>query len=292
MTIMGKILVILNLVVAFLVGGFLIFDFATRTNWKQAADRSTEDMSALTAARYADQERVKGLKAELDQLKTAHVKLEKDYNDSKIKFDKELNAQKDLTTAQERIAEKAKAVATAALGESTRLRQETALHQKAVEDRDEAIRALDEKNKTLLGRAVAAENNVNTLLVRTRYMAEQLEQLSKKLVLAETRGSGGTTTVRKPSDKNPPTVDVRGRITNVLRERGLVEVSLGSDDGVNRDHTLEVYRLKPKPEYLGTIKIVDADHHKAVGMIMRPDGGIRRSEIKANDEVASRIVSR
>ena len=36
MNTIGKILVVLNLVFALVVGGFLVIDFATRTNWKTA----------------------------------------------------------------------------------------------------------------------------------------------------------------------------------------------------------------------------------------------------------------
>jgi hypothetical protein len=76
-----------------------------------------------------------------------------------------------------------------------------------------------------------------------------------------------------------------------MRDRGLVEISIGSDDGINVGHTLQVYRLKPRPEYLGRIRILDAEHHKAVGQIMKSDG-VRHSPMAKGDEVASSINAR
>src|SRR5581483_8165700 len=51
MNTIGKILVILNFVFALVVGGFLVIDFATRTNWKTAYDTLKREMDVLKASR-------------------------------------------------------------------------------------------------------------------------------------------------------------------------------------------------------------------------------------------------
>src|SRR5262249_10327003 len=56
------------------------------------------------------------------------------------------------------------------------------------------------------------------------------------------------------SDKNPPAENVEGMVTKVDAQTGLVTVSVGSDDGVQKGNTLEVYRLNPA-KYLGTVRI-------------------------------------
>jgi hypothetical protein len=45
---------------------------------------------------------------------------------------------------------------------------------------------------------------------------------------------------------------------------GLVTISLGSDAGLRTGHTFEVYRLKPEPRYLGSIRILDVRSTEAV----------------------------
>src|SRR5262249_32169389 len=64
-------------------------------------------------------------------------------------------------------------------------------------------------------------------------------------------------------DRNPPAVYVKGTIERVDARDGLLEVSIGGDNGLKKDHTLEVFRLSPKAEYLGTLRLVEVYHHKA-----------------------------
>src|SRR6185312_993172 len=61
MNTIGKILAILNFVFALVVGGFLVIDFATRTNWKTAYDTLKREMDVLKASREANQETLKGV---------------------------------------------------------------------------------------------------------------------------------------------------------------------------------------------------------------------------------------
>jgi hypothetical protein len=288
---MGKILVVLILVVSLLLGGLLVYDSATSTNWKEDNYQKTGEITAARANTAAEQEKNRKLKALLDAVTTERDKLKSDLDDQKKKYTKDLNDEKDSTTAQKNEATKSKATADAAVAEAVRLRKEVALHLAAVEERDKTILAQEGKLKNLLDRAVSAENANNSLKARNTYLLDQLENTTKKLVKMEAGVGGPAATVRSANAKNPPTVYVRGIVTNILKDNGLVEVSIGSDQGVNVDNTLEVYRLKPRPEYLGTIKILDAHHHKAVGRLMKAQGA-RRSAIVKGDEVASRILAR
>src|SRR5262249_50906572 len=144
----------------------------------------------------------------------------------------------------------------------------------------------------LTNRAVQAESHEEILKERNKSLLEQYKVVSQKLAKVEAGGGTSVSLVRASNAKNPPAVYVKGSITNVLKESGLVEVNVGSDDGVKEGNTLEVYRLKPKPEYLGTLKILDAYHRKAVGRMLKSDGGMRRSAVIKGDEVASKIMAR
>ncbi len=67
---------------------------------------------------------------------------------------------------------------------------------------------------------------------------------------------------------------------------GLVEVTLGSEVGLAKGQTLEVFRLSPGARYLGSIQIVSVSHKEAVGQVM----GRMAAPVREGDVVAGRIV--
>jgi hypothetical protein len=58
----------------------------------------------------------------------------------------------------------------------------------------------------------------------------------------------------------------------------------GLKDGT---HILQVQRMKPRPEYLGSIRLVEVDFHKAIGrwMTPRPEG----KRLQPGDQVVSSL---
>ena len=88
----------------------------------------------------------------------------------------------------------------------------------------------------------------------------------------------------------PPPAYVKGIIEKVERDSGLVQISIGTDAGVGKDNTLEAYRLRPRPEYLGMIRIIDANQHKAVGRLMRVPSATQQPTLREGDEVASTLT--
>jgi hypothetical protein len=105
-------------------------------------------------------------------------------------------------------------------------------------------------------------------------------------------GKDGADSLEKSGDHpaaktNPPAEPVHGQIKTVDATTGLVELDVGSARGLIKGHTLEVYRLKPRPQYLGTILIAEVQDKKAVGKLIS-----RRVTLKVGDQVANRIVPR
>ena len=78
----------------------------------------------------------------------------------------------------------------------------------------------------------------------------------------------------------PPAVD--GYVTQV-GDRDLIEISIGSDDGLRRGHHLDVFRQNV---YLGRIVIIDTEPDKAVGEIVKE---YRKGLIKKGDRVATKL---
>jgi hypothetical protein len=87
-----------------------------------------------------------------------------------------------------------------------------------------------------------------------------------------------------PAGKNPPPAQLEGFVKAVDAGSGLVTISIGSDAGLAKGHTLEVYRLNPA-KYVGTIRIVEVKPNEAVG---KPEG--KSPSIQVNDKVASKVA--
>jgi hypothetical protein len=98
------------------------------------------------------------------------------------------------------------------------------------------------------------------------------------------RGRGQTTT----GVKNPPAKDVEGVVKRVDANSGLVTISGGSDAGLVKGNTMEVFRLASVPaqsKYLGRIQVLDTTPTEAV---CRPVGRMPGVP-QVGDRVASRI---
>jgi hypothetical protein len=66
-------------------------------------------------------------------------------------------------------------------------------------------------------------------------------------------------------EKEPPSNDVEGFVRKTDEKTREVTVSVGSDAGVVKGQTLEVYRLQPTPTYLGRIRLTHVRPNEAVG---------------------------
>src|SRR5439155_25853524 len=90
------------------------------------------------------------------------------------------------------------------------------------------------------------------------------------------------------TESSRPPENVEGVIKTTDPKSGLVTISRGSDAGLRRGHTLEVFRVKPEPKYLGSIRILDVHPTEAVAKpISRPS-----SAIEVGDRVTTSIRRR
>ncbi len=84
-----------------------------------------------------------------------------------------------------------------------------------------------------------------------------------------------------PIIDKPPKVD--GVVLAVGR-RNLIEISIGSDDGLREGHTLEVFRNN---SYLGRIVVQNTKPDKSVGRILP---AYRKGNIRRGDRVATKLT--
>src|SRR5205823_4385912 len=134
-------------------------------------------------------------------------------------------------------------------------------------------------------RAVKAEIDNKSLSSRNNELLAVIEGLEKDIIrIKNSPGSGGSA----PSQMltaNPPPGDVSGRVKNYDPTSGLLTITVGSDAGILKGHTLQVYRLEPNGQYVGVMRILEVRPNEAVGkMINKP-----RAPVQVNDKVASKI---
>lgn len=290
MNIIGKILVILNFIFALVVGGFLVIDFATRTNWKTAYDNLKREMDQLKASRDASGlamassvTREKQAKIELDEvkqklgdkeveMKALEDRLVKDIEDYKLKLG---------GTGQ---------TLTKALADVERLKNEVKDRDSTVRQREDTIVKLEADRNRYRAEAIAQEGRSKALQDRNEQLMEQVLRLTQDLAKERSGGTGpggATTAFRNSTEPNPPSVRVKGKIEKVdAQEPSLVQISLGTDQGVNRNNTLEVFRFAPQPKYLGRIRIVEVYPSRAVARLVTEPGAPRHA-LHEGDLVAS-----
>jgi hypothetical protein len=79
-------------------------------------------------------------------------------------------------------------------------------------------------------------------------------------------------------------MDVEGEIKAVDEKGELVTINIGSKTGLKKGHNLFLYRLKPKPLFLGEIRILDVNETEAVA---RPKLQSKTIVITVGDKVSS-----
>jgi len=283
MTTLGKILIFFVLAFSLLVGALVIFDYSARTHWaagyEELKNRYTVSEKSNKAYYDENQALLAQLAAKDKEIKDAKAKLQAD-------LDKERDNVTDLTkklAAEKKTNNEREATATASL-EETKLRQADVdkLRTTLKAETDRNIRLVEDRNKER-DRAVAAEIQFKSVNDRNQQLEVQLRDLARDLARQRSGGGAGTTPAR--ANRNPPSESVEGLIKNT-DPSGLVTITIGTDAGVTRGHTMEVFRLGPLPRYLGTIRILEASHNQAVGQPV----GRMVSPPQAGDRVASRIV--
>jgi hypothetical protein len=286
MTVLGKILAIVNLVLSLAVGAFIVMTYVARTNWHAAyvaMDNQAKVSKADALAFQTEMKKVQGEKAQLaDQLAKAHMVADKDKAD--------LNAQiadrsDKLKKAQAEIG-KHVAAQTAASAELQRRAREVDYLKSLVTTREEQLRKGEKQVQDMRAAMMEAKINYDAERGRNERLLQENERLTKDN--QQVRQVATSTSFRREGpQKNPPTEDVGGRVTRT-DPSGLVTINVGSDAGLNKGNTLDVFRLKPDPAYLGTIRIIAVRPNEAVGQPI----GLRPGVVKEGDQVSSNIMSR
>lgn len=279
MTFVGKLLVIIQLVlsICFMVLAGAIF--TRHMTWK---DKAAELQTAVES-RDADFEKLSTEKNKvIKDLETTLAQAENDATDAKAELrlaQDEIENQKILIDTQKTELNTQQALA-AISGDEAKIRREEALSARrineqlnaALNDQNQRVRQLEDELFNQEVGSKALSDRYNTLLktmatYRKVLVANQLDPDPNKY-----------------AQKLAPPPLVMGKVLDTKKSgrgaaRQLVEVSIGSDDGLTEGNTLYVYRVGEQNKYLGQIRLELVTADKAVGVVVeRAKNGIIEKE--------------
>jgi len=293
MTTIGKILVFLVLVAALGMGGLMVFVAKTAPNWKAAVDERDKDVIPAYKAMLAQEvETRKELLRDKEKLKQLLDSKITESNAVKKQFeeDKQKLAEQAKTAAEQQGI--AQINAFKAGEEAKRLQKELEFMQTVVQDRDKTIVKLRDEVNQAHNTEQAAKNDAVTAAARLQSLYEQVKEKDRLIAEQMKKNQPGAVPGAGPRDPgytHPPSVYVKGRIDQVDdADKSLVKITIGSDSGIRKDDTLEVFRVSPKAEYLGRLVIVRADLHEAIARQLRQPG-VPAAALQPGDQVASTL---
>jgi small-conductance mechanosensitive channel len=282
MTFVGKIFVVLILVMSLVFMSLSVMVFATHTNWRdEVVNPTTGFKKQLQDARaqLADaQSRRLKLETELANEKSARLR-----EVSKLTTEvTELTREKNTLQAKEAALVESERSSVAAMNATqatlAKLREEIdtlrTANADARKERDTALA----NSVQLEDQMAQAKGELDRLKGRNTQLAEQVAQQGLALqhngIQLDTAG--------------PPPVE---GVVLAATDDGLIEMSIGFDDGLQTGQSLQAYRLgadEATTKYLGEVTVVRVEADRAVARVV-PER--RQGKIQVGDRVATRLES-
>ncbi len=279
MTVLGKILVILNLVFALVVGGLVVVVYSRSTNWEQAFKRADEQAKAARAAAdfYAEE-----VKKAHDAAKTYEGDADKNVQE-KDKVVEDFKRQ--VADARDK-SDKAEKLAADVQRQVIVAQTDVAAAQEHVKVLEASNQKLTDLNKQALVDYNKLNQEATTYQLEAKALRDRNLVITKQLKQAEEmiKQKGTTTTVSNVGVGTAPSLppeNVEGRVTQVDEQHGLLAISIGSDSNIEKGQTLDAWRIEGNnTKYLGTVKIMDV---RAKESVARPD--TKQVQLKVGDYV-------
>lgn len=305
MTVVGKLLVFLNLVFSLVVGGLAVVDYTARTHWKEGFDKVKAQNDVLRA--FGESQ-----KREADQLAKERTQLSEKLNAAGVTIDpaakdglgdraaelalaelrvrantiSELSKENDNLRKQlgdERAKAKSYTAMEAANKTQAEIRQaDTKLLRDTLKtEMDKSFKMQQEMN-LLRDDMVNAQIAAKTYKDRNGQLETQLQDLARDLARAKSNLGAASSGIARGA--NPPPDNVEGLVRRA--DGNLVTISLGTDAGIAKGQTMEVFRLGTNPKYIGRIRIVEVTPTQAVGQ----HAGRMTVPVQVGDRVGSKVM--
>ncbi len=288
MTAVGKILVFLNLVFSLVVGGFVVAIYVARAHWVEEYKKLEAQNTVLVASAKTYQSEADKAKQEAAaQLtkKDAELKSVQQDRDVALNTITQLRREKEQLEAKSRQESAQTSAYTVEVGKR---QEDVSQLRDTLRKERENNNTLVKKNAELTDKATVAQIEAQAFKEQANRVEKQLQQMAKDV--ARLRANGGSTTTARMNGKNPPPDNVEGLVKDTDTRSNLMTITIGSDAGLTKGHTLELFRVNTaspsQSRYLGTVRVLEAEHHQAV---VQPVGRLSAPP-QRGDTVASRIL--
>jgi hypothetical protein len=268
---LGKIFVFAVMVMSVVFMSFAIAIFSSHTNWQKESERLQTELEQAVAERAAKESELTTLidqnaASEKDQeqvvkkLETALQQKNTELADLKKKREAELsNLDKDIAELSE--AKDERDAADELVG---KLREE--------------IHGLQDKLKKSVNDGASLASELHQSESELAMTTERKKQLEEQVANAREVLQQNGLSLKRPEIVIPV---VGGVVTAIAND--LAEVSIGSDDGLQAGHELEVFRAD---EYLGRLRVVSVKPDRAVVRVLKD---FARGIVQRGDRVATRL---
>lgn len=280
MTLLGKILTMLILIMSVLFFALSLMVFATHKNWKEFATNKDPAKLGLVEKLQQANERLDKANKELQSLKNTLAAESAARRYALAALQSKATQYEEMVSAKQKeldnlMADHAKAAQALATAETTK----EALT-KEVEKLRGDIRTAQQSRDDLFEKIVALTDSLNqneTLRQNLEQRGKQLaDQVTRMKVVMDAKGLREDTLV----SHIPPQVE--GKVLRV-GAKDLLVISLGSDVGLKVGHVMDVYR---GTSYLGRIIIRETKPDQAVGQIIKE---MQRGTIQQGDNVTTKL---
>lgn len=285
MTFVGKILVVVIMVFALFFLAVSTVVFSTAKNWRDETTKLTKNISDLNLKVKAANDEAAQRKTELEAAK-AESKKQTDALEVQVKtLNQSLEQrQKELTEQRTTLETSQETTKTSLAQAESRTKETELLHDQLLAVTKQSDEYKIQQNE-LNDRIRILQRQVETATKNNADLKERVLVLSSAL-----RRNGLSDDPRQITGVSSAPPDVEGEVLRVDARNQHVEISIGSDDGLVVGHSLQVFRIKPKPEYIGQIRITTVEPDQAVGVVI--GSTIHGKKIQEGDLVSPKIRPR
>ena len=277
MTFVGKLLTVLILICSIFLTAVAVMLAASQQNWKEQAVDNAQEVRRLQQILADSRQQNDRIKTNLQRERvTSRLALQR--SQVQLIVEQQKNTQKEQALAAE-IAKNQEQLRILKQNED-RLDELTSQNQILRDRTNELTTSLHntlQQVTTLTDENYQLEGRLNRLQEKRDQLANDLAQFAK-VMKAYGLDENSLTAHIAPK--------VEGRILMVsAKVKGLVEISLGEDDGVRVGHKFDVFRDN---KYLGSLVVKKVTHNRATGEII-PE--LNEAPIRANDRVTTELES-
>jgi septal ring factor EnvC (AmiA/AmiB activator) len=276
MNLLGKIFAVSIAVLAIILMAFSMVVYTTHRNWKDDAEQLSDQLSQAQARNAQLESSYRSLDSQLKAEIEASLQEVRKLETERVELMGQNTAfQRELDQLRQRERTSTAAVASTQANNETLASEVNSLRGEIRENqstRDSAFATMVSATDQLH----QSQGRLSSLEERNRQLAQDL---GGKIHLLREEG------IDPDMDPEAVVPGVRGQVKATRQAAGtqLIEISIGSDDGLRTGNTVEVYRGE---RYLGRAEIIKTEPDRAVGRVLRE---FQQGQIQEGDHVATRF---